>query len=358
MGATKLGRSPETRRERVARDLAPVALEEVAAKLDIDLTPSSTVEIDDHSIGIVAKRLIALSEVSHPVAAKWDDALFWNVESSRSERSQYFAVGNSINFRFWDLADRSVRPAKGSINGKEFRGSMYMWRCLRRCLDEGTHPILEAEFLRNLTDQQFDEVFLDDAGTNPLQIARADRIDNLRDLGRKLGEDWGGQFWNLLQSSNHSIVTFAKLSRTLRAYDDPLCKLTMVNAILHSGSGTYSFSNSPLPGIDYEIVKQLLRQSILRPMGEIRRKLIDFELLTSEEAYELRRSALHAVISLSNETHLSGDLLDNRYWLNRVNCVELIPACQRPGERDRCPFWGACTEDVQFHRPLELTRYY
>jgi hypothetical protein len=338
--------------------IEPLRAEDLAQALQIDLSPSLRAPIDGERLALVADRLKVRSGSARPVPAKWDDPLFWNVEASSPDRSQYFAIGNAINFRFWELAGGALHPMKGSINGQEYRGSMYMWRCLRRCWDTGTYPILDAEFLANISAEQFDTIFADDAGRDQLSIARDDRISNLQDLGHRLASEWDGLFYNLLRSTDGSLVSFAALSRSFRAYDDPLCKLTMVNAILHSGSGLYAFHESPLPGIDYEIVKQLLRQEIVRPDTEIREKLTGIRLLSADEAYELRRSAMVAMIALSDTAYLSGDVLDNLYWLNRVNCVESEPVCQRPGEGHKCPFWGQCAEHVEFHRPLELTRYY
>src|SRR5262249_20057558 len=151
----------------------------------------------------------------------------------------------------WQLEDGEVVPAVGTIEGQPFRGAMYMWRCLRRTLDRDAMPLLDAGFLAKLSDDEFDAIFSDDAGANPLDVARDDRIRNLRDLGKRLQDSWGGLFYNVAQASQRSIVAFAQFSAEFRAFDDPIFKLTMVNAIVHSGSGVYEFRDEPLPAIDY-----------------------------------------------------------------------------------------------------------
>jgi hypothetical protein len=235
---------------------------------------------------------------------------------------------------------------------------MYMWRCLRRCLDQERHPLLDAEFLAHLTNDQFDQIFADDFGNNPLSIARSDRILNLRNLGEHLLEHWDGDFYWLLNASGGSVVTFARLSRLIRAFDDPIQKLTMVNAILHSGSRVFEFTDALLPGVDYELLRQLLRQGIVHPTEDVARKLRQVSLLSASEAYELRRVAMSALLELSERTGVSGEVLDNRYWWNRDRCTESAPVCERPDEAATCPFYGACGQRVELHRPLELTRYY
>lgn len=332
---------------------------EIARTLGIDLGPSDLVTIDSAALSRVAAGLRSKTDaVGSGRPAKWDDARFWNVEGTPEERSQYFAVGNSINFRFWRLATNRVIPATGWIEGEQYWGSMYMWRCLRRGLDTRRFPILDPDFLSSLHAEEFDAVFADDSGNNPLSVAAGERIANLHDLGHQLLENWGGNFYSLIESTGHSITRFAQFSRRFRAFDDPLCKLTMVNAILHSGSGVYRFEDGPLPGIDYQLLKQLVRQGILCTDSRLATKLRDGGLLDRLEAHELRRVALVALLAIAELAGLSGEVLDNTYWLNRTNCTDTTPVCQDPATAAQCPFFGECAERVEFRLPLELTRYY
>jgi hypothetical protein len=335
-----------------------LTIQEVAGALGIDLSPSRLVTTDERQLDRIAEQVLSRPDFRNATPARWDDPLFWNVEGSLEERSQYLTIGNAINFRFWRLNAGQLIGAAGTIGGKQFRGSMYMWRCLRRCVDDATFPLLDAKFLAQINDDQFNRIFRDDSGDNPLQIAGRDRIANLRDLGRQLLANWGGQFYQVLEASRRSLVEFAKLSKTIRAFDDPIYKLTMVNAILHSGSGVFSFKENLLPGIDYELVRQLLRQGVVRPCNELERKLSRFIRLKASEAYELRRIAMSALIQLSQRTGLKGDVLDNRYWWNRVMCTESSPVCLRTAEAASCPFYPSCEQHVGLHRPIEITRYY
>ena len=87
------------------------------------------------------------------------------------------------------------------------------------------------------------------------------------------------------------------------------------------------------------------------------RKLKAGLLLEPFEAYELRRVALAAFIELSEWTGIGGEVLDNKYWLNRKNCTD-VPVCVDPETAHRCPFLDACERATVFALPLELTRYY
>jgi hypothetical protein len=330
---------------------------EVAATLAFDASPSQLAHINPERVAIVAQHLRQIVAADANTPAAWDDALFWNVEASVAERSQYFAIGNAINFRYWRLGEQGLVPAAGLIGGEAFRGAMYMWRSLRRCIDQQQLPLLDAGFLSNITGDEFDVIFSDDSRTNPLDIAREERLANLRNLGTTLADSWGGLFYNVACASRGSIVEFARLSSTFRAFDDPLFKLTMVNAIVHSGSGVYLFRDEPLPAIDYHLLRHALRQGMVEPETFLEAKLREGRLLSEIEAYELRRVTLAVFLRLAEQTGLSGELLDNKYWLNRGNCSD-NPVCLEPDTAELCPFLDACLRATAYRLPLELTRYY
>lgn len=330
---------------------------EVAQALEIDTSASCFAALDDARIGRVARHIADRAASETFQRATWDNRLFWNAEADVRQRSQYFAIGNAINFRFWRLRDGRVVPAAGLIEGERFRGAMYMWRCLRRCLDKGEVPLLDAAFLANLSESDFDEIFSDDGGAEPLAVAREERIANLRDLGIKLLERWDGLFYNLVLASQGSIVAFAQRSSSLRAFDDPLFKLTMVNAIVHSGSGVYTFADQPLPAIDYHLLRHALRQGLITPEPALAEKLRAGRLLESGEGFELRRVALQAFVQLAQLSGQSGEVIDNNYWLNRVNCTD-EPVCLDQDRAQECPFLEVCEQETAYQLPLELTRYY
>jgi hypothetical protein len=315
------------------------------------------VEIDDSAVAALAKHIKSRPDFSELARSKWDDPRFWNVGDTPARRSQYFTIGNAINFRFWKLIDGESHPASGSIHGERFVGSMYLWRSLKRCLDEDRCPVLDASFLATLSLAEFDLIFSDDEGRNPLSIAAADRIENLRDLGVRLEAEWGGVFFNLVQQCSGRLKAFAELSSAFRAFDDPNFKLTMVNAILHSGSGIVAFDSDPLPGIDYHLLKQLLRQGILRPQTKLAAQIETNQLLNPRDGQELRRVALLAMIRLSELSGIGGDILDNKWWGNRSKCTD-CPVCDHPETAHECPFYGVCERLTHFRAPVENTRYY
>ncbi|MHA1832838.1 MAG: queuosine salvage family protein, partial [Candidatus Baldrarchaeia archaeon] len=159
----------------------------------------------------------------------WDNPLFWlENENGKREVSQYFAVGNAINFRYW-WKERNGRivSCKGIKGGIEASGALYMWRSLRVCYDQEIFPILDADKLSKISLQDFKKIFRDDRGNIPIPSCQ-ERVKNWQDLGEKLREYWGGEFYNLLKETKNSLYNFIQYSRQFRAFDDPLCKMTMV----------------------------------------------------------------------------------------------------------------------------------
>jgi hypothetical protein len=104
---------------------------EVALALGVDTSPGRVAHVQEEQVTRLARHLADVAASQQFTRATWDNELFWNVEADALQRSQYFAVGNAVNFRFWRLDGRRVVPAGGTITGQSFRGAMYMWRCLR-----------------------------------------------------------------------------------------------------------------------------------------------------------------------------------------------------------------------------------
>src|SRR5579859_2924432 len=249
------------RSDKSLRAKSAVPGEALARELGIDLGKSTWVGVDWPALDRLAVAMSQDPFFTNVRRFGWDDDTYWLTEAAPAKRAQYLAVGNSINFRFWGLHAGLVRTSGGTRDGIPLQGSMYMWRSLRRCVTDGNIPILSAQFLSRITSSDLDLLFKDDSGANPIP-ATGERVTNLRDLGRHLTGAWDGEFINLITASKGKLELFARHSSRFRAYDDPLCKLTMVNAIMQRGSGLVDFDQDPLPGIDYELVRQLLRMGI------------------------------------------------------------------------------------------------
>jgi hypothetical protein len=334
------------------RPHADTALSEVASQFGLEPTEHPRVRISTDAAGALSRALLESVGVEGGTPYAWDDPKFWPIEADASVRSQLLTVGNALNFRFWRMStEGTIEPLGGRLEGEHFTGSMYMWRRLRLSYD-AKMPVVDAEYLATMDAAIFYAVFADDDGVNPLAEAIGERIANLQDLGKKLLSDWGGQFGNLLHEVGSALPKFTRLSSQFRAFDDPLGKLTLVNALMHRGSGLVSFEDSLLPAIDYQILKQLLRQRVLTCDERLDAKLRAGVYLDENEALQLRSAALEALLLVGLTTGLSGDLIDNQIWGNRTTCADSQPKCAT------CKFSAFCAKDVDVKRPLQLTRHY
>jgi Potential Queuosine, Q, salvage protein family len=307
--------------------------------------------LDWERLFTTAELIQSHSELLSKSPETWSDPHFFNVEASRQERCQFFAIGNAINFRFWMMNDGRVNPSVGSIGGAHFRGALYMWRRLRVALQTNEFS-LDAQFLAQIDEEVFNLAFMDENGSNPLAPGIDDRIHNLRQFGTTLLTDWGGQFMNMLDGCEGSLSHFVKRSSAFRAYDDPIHKLTMLNAIMLTGAGLVHFDEEPSVAVDYHIVKQALRQGIVVLSRELESKVAGGDLLTPTESIAIRASVAQAMNLLTQTAGLSGAVLDNLYWSNRSICTEETPVC------GLCPFAASCAQRTWMGQPREMTRYY
>lgn len=336
-----------------AEGVAHLSLTATVRACDLALVDHPRVRVQPEALAGLRRAMTETVRVEGSAPYDWADQRFWPLHEDESVRSQLLTVGNALNFRFWrTAADGSMEALGGWLEGEYFTGSMYLWRRLLLAHAESSTPVADANFLAGIDATAFDDVFTDDHGDNPLIEAVDERIANLRDLGQRLIGSWQGQFHNVLDAASGSLPAFMRLSREFRAFDDRIGKLTLVNALMHRGSGLVVFNEPLLPAIDYQILKQLLRQHVLVPDVVLDSKLRRGEYLAEEEALQLRSAALGALIQIGDESGLPGDVMDNQLWRNRVTCADSIPKCES------CKFNEFCSRDVGIQRPLQLTRHY
>ncbi len=324
----------------------------LAQQCGIVFTFHPRVRVDTERVQQLSDSLRSEGDAIGVTAYAWDDPKFWPVDAEPVVRSQLLAIGNALNFRFWKRSNNDeIDSLGGRLHGEYFSGSMYMWRRLRLAFDAGV-PVVDAGFLAAMDVDTLSDLFVDDDGLNPLSEAAGDRVANLRDLGSGLLDEWGGEFLNVVDRAGGSLPKFMHLSRRFRAFDDDLGKLTLVNALMHQGSGLTSFHEPLLPAIDYQIMKQLIRQHVLLPDLLLNRKIRNHQFLDGDEAAQLRSAALEALLLAAGAARLPGDFVDNQLWRNRTICSDVRPSC------DICVFNSMCAKDITLSRPLQVTRHY
>jgi len=325
----------------------------IADKLNIRLNFGKLVDIDYQVLDAVCNLLSKKVDPKIYKPFDWRDDKYWlNDFEGPSKVSQFFAVGNALNFRFWSINEKGEYIyCQGKKGGSFERGALYMWRSLKICYDNDIFPILKAEKIAKITLDEMKRIFQTDEGNN-IMPALQERLLNLKDLGYKLFEYWNGEFYNLVQKTEGSLFNFIQFSRQFRAFDDPLCKMAMVNAIMHQRRGIIKFDTTLFPAIDYQLLKQQMRIGILILKEKISKKIKRGKLLEGSEARELRNAGLKAFMYMMEKTSLPGDLIDNIWWRNRKVCRTKNPFCKK------CLFYDVCQKRTDYGIPLEITRYY
>jgi Potential Queuosine, Q, salvage protein family len=328
----------------------------IAEEINTDLSISNSTKIDNNKLDMLQKELSKLTREIPPNS--WLDSRYWpGSECSQEVISQYFTLGNSINFMYWSPDKNAIKYAHGKKGGIEARGAMYMWRSLKQCVDNNTYPLLDARQLSKIKLEDMRLIFRDDDGRDVLPELE-ERLLNWQDLGYKLSEYWKGKTINILKKCNDSLYYFIQFFRQFRAFDDPLSKMIMVNALMHTQRGISNFKESIMPGMDYQILKQLLRQGVLIPNTQVANKISKYEILTKDEALDLRKGGLRSLLRIMDQTGIAGHIIDNLIWNNRNKCEDKTPVCMIPGREKECPFLNFCEKKTEMFIPLEKTRLY
>ncbi len=286
----------------------------------------------------------------------WIDNRFWLDPSDGNEiNSQFFTIGNAINFKYWKILNSEVIHPEGLKNGVKCKGAYYMWRCLKSCVENNEFPLLNAKYLSKIRMKDIKNIFRTDFNENIIPDLKQ-RLRNWRDLGRKLEEKYEGKFYNLILKIKNSLNKFILLLKGFRAFDDPLNKLTIVNAIFHIGRNIINFDKPLFPAIDYQLMTQSLRIGLLNPSPKLKYKIENKIFINKTESLALRGATLKSLNIIIDRVKLSGEIIDNIMFQNgRQNCTfNLI--CQKVS--NTCIFEGICEKNVNFYIPLENTRYY
>lgn len=320
-------------------------------EISVDFTK---IKINDDKLESLASSLIQLKK--NQKGLEWIDDDYWLPKKESDEAvSQFITLGNSINFKYWTKNEKIVYCA-GKKGGIQARGAMYMWRCLLTCHNNQIFDILDAKKLSKITFEKFKEIFQDDSGNDVLPSLQI-RHQNWIDLATKLEHSFNGKTLNIIKECNSSLIKFTNSFRKFKAFDDPMSKMIMVNAIMHQGRGLIKFDKPIIPGMDYQLLKQLLRQGVINAPSDIEEKIKNYKILDNKDAMELRKAGLFVLHKIMNKTEISGDYIDNMIWGNRTKCEDEKPVCVTSREEE-CPFHKFCSKKTELMIPLEDTRYY
>jgi len=272
------------------------------------------VEIDDTRVLQIAKEW---GDVEFKLPT-WDFPVY--LPGKTPEVIDFFFLNNSINFAFTDF--QTKEKFVSFYKGKPWRGALGMTACLRRAVDGGI-PILEGEFLKNISKEQMKKIM---KGETEIPMLK-ERYEIFREVGEVLTQKYDGHFYNLVAASGNRLFNGGKgmverLVDDFPSFDDSVehnGKRIVFNkrAQLACGTAYERFEGElPLEDVeeitifaDYVLPKGLRDLGILCYEDSLAKRVDNQELIYagSQEELEIRASTIHAADYLTKAINLYRD---------------------------------------------------
>jgi hypothetical protein len=296
------------------------------------------VHLDDKALGHVAEQ-IATQDLPIP---NWRNPVF---PENDVEFVDFIGLGNAINFAFTDF--ETFESFRVGYGGTVWRGAFGMWACLKRALDAGV-PILDGTYLRDLTFDDFQELF---RGENTIPLLR-ERWQIFNEVGFVLCQKFDGRFRNLFDTSNYQALgeggVVARLVNDFPSFRDETVhcptgnllrfhKRAQLLAMMYQGRALNSDSLQLLPDFqdlgpiaDYAVPRSLHTLGVLKYVDALWDTIRARQLVAKDsvEEQELRGQTVLAQLRLmASASSLRGESvnilqLDYKLWAMGRDSIE------------------------------------
>jgi hypothetical protein len=244
---------------------------------------------------------LSLQEVQIP---SWDNK--HHFRGPDEETLVYLLVLDTLNFCFWPPPGKSRWGIQ--YKGKIFSGYYGLALCLKREMEESA-PIIDAKFLASLSMEVLRRIV---AGRGTLQLMER-RLENLRELGRVLLQDFDGRPENLMASAHGSALDLARLlGQKLSSFRDvtryggedvffykrgQLFAADLYGAFAGRSWGKFDDMDQLTAFADYKLPQVLRHAGVLQYAPSLAAKVDRLVLLEpgSPEEVEIRANTVHAV---------------------------------------------------------------
>jgi hypothetical protein len=196
---------------------------------------------------------------------------------------QVVFLENVVNFCFW--AEEGKEKWKVEFGGKEDDGASALRLVFERAIHDKV-PILDAEYLSNLTVGEVKEIFRPSNGIEIPLLQK--RYENLVEAGKVLTEKFGGFYSNLIKDSNYEAILITKATiDNFKSFDDAyksvnfykraqlnsfdIAQIPSENKITNTGSLTAM--------ADYKLPQLLRFMGVLKYYDELANKIDNWELI-------------------------------------------------------------------------------
>jgi hypothetical protein len=259
-----------------------------------------------------------------------------------SERSlNWILVLDALNFCFW--AEKN-QPRWGiTYHGELLNGYWAEAAALTRAVEEGK-PVWDAEYLSNMSSAELAHIF---RGEQTIPLLE-ERLANVREVGRVLGERFEGQFSRaILQAAGSAVRLVLLLAEAFPSFRDiavyrqrevrffkraQICVADLSGFFQGRSWGAFNDLEHLTVFADYKLPQILRHFGVLEYRSSLAERIDNQEMIPagSEEEIELRAATVWACELLRRDLHQRGVVLtaaelDQRLWLLSQHIPDMKP---------------------------------
>ena len=270
---------------------------------------------------------------------------------------ELFFFATAHQFGFWSLEqDRYAGPMVARVDGKAWKGSDYLVRCLMRAWQRDRDFFNPAR-LSDLDPVSWDGLFVDDSGRNPLPMWR-EHLEICVTYSRWFRKQSTTPAEIIRQSNadGKPLHKFLDLAGQIPGYrEDRLRKKLMLLAVILENRPEHFLRvtdpESYEPIIDYHLQRSALRTGLVRVTDPAFREQLEARKRVSPSQENLiRKSVYDAIKRLVDRSGLSVAAVDYFFFTNRTRCPEMSePDCPA------CPVKSICTKHTRLFQPVYRT---
>lgn len=271
-----------------------------------------------------------------------------------------FFLNAAHQFGFWYMEDgRYTHPMIAPVDGVSRKGSDYLFYCFQRALNQQADFFSIAQ-MKEMTDTDWDAVFHDDHGRNPLPMwtEHLDLIHQYVDWFVH-NESTPQTLVDEANASDRVLATFLEHAGRVPGYrEDPMRKKLMLLAvILENRPEGFLRVNDPeaaVPIIDYHLQRSALRTGLVQVHdADLRQRLLSRAEVSAGDEQAIREATYQAIESLVKQSGLSVAAVDYFFFTNRTRCPEMTaPQCEA------CPVNNICAHETELFQPVYRTTAY
>jgi len=256
---------------------------------------------------------------------------------SLKDNVQLIFLEDTVNFCFWAEKDKP----KWKVEWPDNSGAVDGWYALTKCFDRAltrNGPILEAEYLENLTLDETKSLFSGNENTEIPLLEK--RMENLKEAGKVLREKYKGEFINVLKKAEYDSVKIVKLIvedfpsfRDISKLDGKeiyFLKRAQICAQDLSYLKELKIKNvdTLTAFADYKIPQMLMKFGVISYNPDLAKKIDDYVLVPagSREEIEIRSATIWCIELIKQKLEkYSAAEIDNALWLISQSKLDVKP---------------------------------